>query len=326
LPSPRCRPTRNTLTFAAHISEMAPRSIVTRAVALALLLVSTLGAEPAHRPLVRKSVKANALAEGAASVPEEEVKQMLAKVMQNPQMQQMAKDPQLVKGLMELMHDPDKMEQLTGDADLSQSLAALVEKDESVVLHLMKQAGFNTGMSLEDMKGASVEEMHAEFVRLAKSDDEHMQRLKKNNDLRDAFATKLGAVVNKVLSDKDRVNKRLNDIKEMGKASKQAVAVSQDGSVKPSLIESLGLKKENVDVLEALASNQQIESALDELAKHMGQKVGSLYTQDGKELEGLQDNAKLRSALKDKLQERIKEQQKELAFAADAESSTFAKA
>merc|ERR1719171_1138607 len=73
------------------------------------------------------------------------------------------------------------------------------------------------------------------------------------------------------------------------------------------------------DGFSELSSIEDLESALDDLAVHMNKKIRVLHTEDNMELESLEDNAKLRSSLKEKLQEHIKEQQKELSFASDAE-------
>lgn len=284
---------------------------VLRTLVLSLFLVSTLDAQSV---LVRKRGSDSLL---AAGMPEEELKEMLAKVMQNKQMQQMTKDPRLVSGLMELMREPDKMEQLTGDADLAQSLHAMVEKDPNALVQVMKEAGFNVGMTDEDIKAASMEEVHAEFLRLKKSDEDHMQRLKKNNAMRDALQTKLGAVVSNAMKDTSHVNDRLHHIHEGN--SKKSVIVEQDGS----LIQSG--KKDKLELLENLESIEEIETALDELAVHIKKKIKSLNMQDEIELDSLEENAQLRSKLKTKLEDHIKEQQNELSFAADGEDKTFDK-
>jgi len=284
-----------------------------RCVIVSLCLASTVIADPV---LVRKR-PTDALIADASGVPEDDLKQMLAKVMQNKQMQQMAKDPRLVSGLMELMRDPEKMTQITQDQDLAQSLHDLVEKDPTALTQIMKEAGFEVGMSDEDVKSASMEEVHAEFLRLKKSDEDHMKRLQKNNEMRDALKTKLGAVVSNAMKDTSHVNDRLHHIHEGN--SKKSVIVEQDGS----LIESA--KPDKLAMLEHLESIEEIETALDELAVHINKKIKSLKTQDDIELEALEDNAELRSKLKGKLQDHIKEQQKELSFAADVEDKAFDK-
>merc|ERR1719316_839576 len=132
----------------------------------------------------------------------------------------------------------------------------------------MKEAGFDVGMSLEDVSFASMDEIHSEFQRLSKSDEQHMQRLHKNNEMRETLKKKLGAVVDNALHDSSNVNDRLKHIHEEGKAKKDA-----------SLIESLkddSLRKDKLQELEELSSVEEIESALDELAKHINKKINSL--------------------------------------------------
>merc|ERR1719379_2483156 len=119
------------------------------------------------------------------------------------------------------------------------------------------------------------------------------------------------------MQDTNHVNDRLRRVHEGN--NKKSVIVEQDGS----LIESA--KPDKLAMLEHLESIEEIETALDELAVHINKKIKSLKTQDDIELEALEDNAELRSKLKGKLQDHIKEQQKELSFAADVEDKAFDK-
>merc|ERR1719375_2201029 len=114
------------------------------------------------------------------------------------------------------------------------------------------------------------------------------------------------------MAESDRVNKRLDGIHE--KKSK-SIVVAEDGS----LLESGKDKLKNLN-LEELETVEEIENALDGLGKEINKKITSLHTQDEVQLKALEDNAKLRKALKEKLQARIKEQEKELSFAADVET------
>merc|ERR550537_236754 len=101
-------------------------------VLLSLCLVSTqaVDSQQSQSILVRKRPLGSLVESGAAlAMPRDQLKEMLAKVLKNPEMQKMAKDPQMVEGLIALMHDPDKIAELTQDPDLAQSLHALVEKD-----------------------------------------------------------------------------------------------------------------------------------------------------------------------------------------------------
>ena len=104
----------------------------------------------------------------------------------------MAKDPNMVRSLVDLLRDPEQMEHFTGNAELAQSLSLFVEKNPHALMSLLKDSGFEVGMSIEDVASASIEEIHAEFVRLSKSDDGIMQRLKKNNGLRAHLKQTLG--------------------------------------------------------------------------------------------------------------------------------------
>merc|ERR1719421_255827 len=161
---------------------------------------------------------------------------MLSAVLQSKQMQAMAKDPNMVRSLVELMRDPEQMEHFTGNQDLAQSLSSFVDKNPQALTQLLKDSGFEVGMSMDDVASASIEEIHAEFVRLSKSDDGIMKRLKKNNGLREHLKTTLGAVVDHAMAETERVNSRLNRIHEKkSKASLLSEEESLDESHKDKL-------------------------------------------------------------------------------------------
>merc|ERR1719375_2257938 len=146
---------------------------------------------------------------------------------------------------------------------------------------MLKDAGFEVGMSMEDIAMASEKEIHTEFVRLSKSDDGIMQRLKKNNWLRDHLKKTLGSVVDNAMRDTNRVTKRLAVVKE----GKRSITVAEDGS----LFESM--KKDRFQDLQELTTVEEIESALNELAKQINKKIMGLHAQDDVELKALEDNA-----------------------------------
>ena len=92
----------------------------------------------------------------------------------------------------------EKMTLITEDQDLAQSLYDLIEKDPMAMTQIMMESGFEVGMSTEDIKLASVEEIHAELARIEQSDAEHMDRLMKNEELRATVKKKLKAYVDQM--------------------------------------------------------------------------------------------------------------------------------
>merc|ERR1719316_1877166 len=68
-------------------------------------------------------------------------KAMLREVLNSKQMQQMKDDPSLVRGLTELIRDPEKMMELTGNEELAQSMREI--QDPALLTQVMKEAGFD---------------------------------------------------------------------------------------------------------------------------------------------------------------------------------------
>lgn len=246
-------------------------------------------------------------------IPTEQLKEMLGRVLQNKQMQDMAKDPHLVSGLMQLMKDPEKIQVLTHDAELAQSLHEMSEKDPEALARVMRDAGFEVPMSLEYVDGATLEEIHSEFSRITKSDKDHMQRLKTNVKLREDLKKTLNEVMASATAANHNLNTRLKAIRDGHTRSKSSLIVEQDGSMFGS---------DKVQELEELETSEEVQSKLREYGKAIAKEIEILHKQDGIELETLAENGEIRAALKERMQQHIKEQESELQFAADGEAKS----
>lgn len=282
-----------------------------------------------------------------------ELKERLSTVMKSDQVQSMMKDPQLKDGMWGLLHDPQAVGQMTNDPQLASSLQEALEKDPHFLddlipghekkslysegfaqseheddssnlfhqnsLHL-PTPGFSdhksAGTSLEDIEGATIDQIHAEFARLTRDDQEHARRLHDSSELRNNLKKELTSLVEGIADDNGRLNRRIK-VDSTGSAS----LLSSTGKDLADGDQDSGVD-EFADETSAL-SIQEIGASIAQATKKMREQISELRKRDKVEMSAMKKNAKSRRKLKDNLQKRIKEQKEELLRASKEEDNTF---